>query len=177
MTQIGSEGKEIDIKQMRRRVKQYISRAKSPVATRRYISSAFFCPHFQYPPSKRFFAIGLEHSTISALVHTTHFQTSMDCLEHSISLSYPTCISPTAELPIYRVILWRNNPYHIYTGVVEANITKGAHCPEHPMWLISGHNKLACDPNVMLSTGWIDTFFEGFLPHISHFINSSDVEK
>jgi hypothetical protein len=61
--------------------------------------------------------------------------------------------------------------------VVEANITTGMHCPEHPMWLISGHNKLACDHNVMLSTGWIDTFFEGFLPHISHFVNSSDIEK
>jgi hypothetical protein len=98
ITQIG-DGKELDTKQMRRRVKKYISRAKSPDTTRRYIASAFFCPHFQYPPDKRFFAIGLEHSTISALVHTTHFQTSQE-----IPLSSPTCISPTAELPIYRVV-------------------------------------------------------------------------
>lgn len=135
VTQIGSPGRDIDVQQMRRQVKRYISRAKSPEATRRYISRAFFCPHFQYPPKKRFFAIGLEHSTISALVHTTHFQTerSNDCSDHAVALSYPTCISPTAELPIYRVVLWRNNPLHIFTGVVEANITMGLHYPEHPM--------------------------------------------
>lgn len=157
---------------MCKRVQNYISRAKSSEATRQYISSAFFCPHFQYPPpnTDRFFAVGLEHSTIAAFVHTTHFQTAQDCME-PISLSYPTCISPTAEVPIYRVVLWFNNPYHIYTGVVEANISKGKQ-PEHPMWLISSHNRLAADSRIMLSTGWIDTFFEGFLPHISHYIRS-----
>lgn len=162
---------------MRRRVKRYISQAKSSDATRCYITRAFFCPHFQYPPKKRFYAIGLEHSTISALVQTTHFQAAHESIEHPISLSYPTCISPTAELPIYRVILWRNNPLHIYTGVVEANITKGRHCPEHPMWLISGHNKLACDQSIMLSTGWIDSFFEEFIPHISSFVHSTEGDK
>eukprot|EP00804_Cyclotella_cryptica_P028623 CCRYP_020600-RA/>CCRYP_020600-RA protein AED:0.36 eAED:0.35 QI:126/1/0.33/1/0/0/3/0/414 len=162
VTQIGS-AESMNMDQMCRRVRNYISRAKSPDATRRYISSAFFCPHFQYPPptENRFFAVGLEHSTIAAFVHATHFQAAPDCIERSISLSYPTCISPTAEVPIYRVVLWFNNPYHIYTGVVEANISKGKQ-PEHPMWLISSHNRLAADPRIMLSTGWIDTFLKVF---------------
>lgn len=156
----------------------YISKAKSPDATRRYISSAFFCPHFQYPPkNERFFAIGLEHSTIAAFVVTTRFQTGQNCLSHSISMSYPSCISPSAEVPIYRVLLWRNNPYHIFTGVVEANISKGHHYPEHPMWLISGHNKLAASETVLLSTGWIDTFFEQFIPIISHYIRMKESWK
>ena len=46
------------------------------------------------------------------------------------------------------------------------------------MWLVSGHNKLAADPRVLLSTGWIDVFFDEFIPHLEFFIrNELDRQK
>jgi hypothetical protein len=45
------------------------------------------------------------------------------------------------------------------------------------MWLISSHNKLASDPKVMLSTGWIDNYFDSFLPHFSNLIRLSILGK
>lgn len=76
---------------------------------------------------------------------------------------------------------------------------------EHPMWLISSHNKLAADPKVLLSTvsldsilvllslmycmtclnsfpfystqGWIDLFFDEFIPHLGYFIRLNEVGK
>lgn len=48
---------------------------------------------------------------------------------------------------------------------------------EHPMWLISGHNKLAADPKVLCSTGWIDIFFEEFIPHFEYFIRLNELGR
>jgi hypothetical protein len=74
-------------------------------------------------------------------------------------------------------MLWRNNPYHIYTGYVEANLSNGFPSQpekelgaEHPMWLVNAHNKLAADRKVKLSLGSIDTFFDDFIPQLNHFI-------
>ena len=38
------------------------------------------------------------------------------------------------------------------------------------MWLVNSHNKLAADRAIKLSIGWIDTYFDEFIPHVQHFI-------
>jgi hypothetical protein len=121
VTQVGESMDDMSLDEVVSSVKNYISSAKVSEHRRRYISSVFFCPHFQYPPNstRRWFAVGLEHSTVAAFVNATHFQDTMcseDCLDESIGATHPKCISPSADVPIYRVVLWRNNPYHIYTG-------------------------------------------------------------
>ena len=48
--------------------------------------------------------------------------------------------SPASQVPVYRVMLWYNNPYHFFTGFVEASISTGGSqtdkpdSGEHPMW-------------------------------------------
>jgi hypothetical protein len=81
-------------------------------------------------------------------------------------------------------MLWRNNPYHIYTGYVEANVSSGLPSQpekelgvEHPMWLINSHNKLAADRQVNFALGWIDEYFDRFMPNISHFIRLNVLGK
>eukprot|EP00957_Ditylum_brightwellii_P128069 9767384-Ditylum_brightwellii.AAC.1 len=45
------------------------------------------------------------------------------------------------------------------------------------MWLISSRNKLSSDPNVILSTGWIDVFFDQFIPHFEYFIRLNELGR
>jgi hypothetical protein len=74
-------------------------------------------------------------------------------------------------------MLWRNNPYHIFTGYVEANVSTGFPTqpgknlgPEHPMWLVNSHNKLAADRSVPWSLGRVDLFFDDYIPQLAHFV-------
>ena len=123
VTQVGSQLDDMTSEQVASSFTTYISRAKNNDVNRKYIHSPLlFCPHFPFPPcgKKRKWAIGLEHSTIACFVHTRHFQStdneSNGHAVHPFSKKEPPCLSRSAEVPIYRVILWRNNPYHIYTG-------------------------------------------------------------
>ena len=181
ITQVGGPLDDMTLEQVASSFQTFISSTKNTDENRRYIQSIFFCPHFPYPPrnKRRKFAVGVEHSRIAAFVHTTHFRSNGNtgCDEYLAEKNECQCISRSAKAPIYRVILWRNNPYHIYTGVVEACISKRNQGLEHPMWLISGHNKLAADPKVLLSTGWIDVFFEDFIPHLEYFIRLNELGR
>ena len=177
VTQVGRPMDDMTLDQVKRNFRQYISRAKNIRESNSFICNPLlFCPHFPYPPrrSRRYFAVGLEHSTIAAFVHTTHFKSKSSCSDEG---EKSHCLSRSAAEPIYRVILWRNNPYHIYTGIVEACISKKRQALEHPMWLISSHNKLAADPKVLLSTGWIDLFFDTFIPNFEYFIRLNELGK
>jgi len=177
VTQVGRPMDDLTLKQVKRNFKRYISRAKTTRESKLFICNPLlFCPHFPYPSrrSKRYFSVGLEHSTIAAFVHTTHFKSKSSLSDEG---GKSRCLSRSAEEPIYRVILWRNNPYHIYTGIVEACISKKRQSLEHPMWLISSHNKLAADPKVILSTGWIDVFFDQFIPHFEYFIRLNELGR
>ena len=82
------------------------------------------------------------------------------------------------HLDVHKLTLIAHRFPYSYTGVVEASISKMQKALEHPMWLVSGHNKLAADPKVLLSTGWIDVFFDEFIPHLEFFIrNELDGQK
>ena len=177
VTQVGEPMDDMTIEQVKRNFRHYISRAKNIRESNSFICNPLlFCPHFPYPATKRrIWALGLEHSTIAAFVHTTHFKSKSSC--SSGEGAKPGCLSRSAAVPIYRVILWRNNPYHIYTGIVEACISKKRQALEHPMWLISSHQKLAADSKVCLSTGWIDIFFEQFIPHFEYFIRLNELGR
>jgi hypothetical protein len=177
ITQVGRPIDDLTLQQVKRNFKRYISRAKNTRESRLFVCNPLlFCPHFPYPSrgSKRYFAVGLEHSTIAAFVHTTHFKSKSSLNDQEWSSA---CLSRSAQSPIYRVILWRNNPYHIYTGIVEACISKKRQALEHPMWLISSHNKLSASPTVCLSTGWIDLFFDQFIPHFEYFIRLNELGR
>ena len=121
VTQVGSRLDDMTTEEIASSFRNYISRAKNSSENRQYISNpVLFCPHFPYPGGrKRKWAVGLEHSTIACFVHTRHFQskpTNNECngLESAtIKKKEPGCLSCSAEVPIYRVILWRNNPYHM----------------------------------------------------------------
>lgn len=118
---------------------------------------------------------------ITTFVHSTHFRSQEVAAEGPISaLSTYVC----RAVPVYRVMLWRNNPYHIYTGFVEASITNGDPSQrdkmlsaEHPMWLINSYNKLAADRKIAFSVGWLDIFFDKFIPVFQHFIRCNVLGK
>ncbi len=177
VTQVGEPMDDMTIEQVKRNFRHYISRAKNVRESNSFICNPLlFCPHFPYPSTRRrVWTLGLEHSTIAAFVHTTHFKSKSSC--SSGEGAKPRCLSRSVAVPIYRVILWRNNPYHIYTGIVEACVSKKRQALEHPMWLISSHQKLAADSKVCLSTGWIDIFFEQFIPHFEYFIRLNELGR
>ena len=176
ITQIGRRMDDMPLEQVDDNFRKCISRARNTDANRQTIDAAFFCPHYPYPPDGRRFAIGMQHAgKITTFVHPTHFRSPEVANEGPIS-----ALSTSVELPIYRVMLWRNNPYHIYTGFVEASITNGEPSQtdkmrgaEHPMWLVSSHNKLAADRKLKFSIGWIDVFFDAFIPVFQRFIRQN----
>lgn len=173
LTQIGQSMSDMTPHEIDTHAINAISRAKNLRSNRDEIDLKSFSPHYPFPPKNRRFAIGMQHgSLITTWVHTTHYRSSEVSDEGPIA-----SLSHSVALPIYRVMLWRNNPYHIFTGYVEANISTGLptqpkkhHGAEHPMWLINSHNKLAADRNFSYSLGNIDNFFDNFLPQFNHYI-------
>lgn len=180
ITQIGQSLKDVGVDGFDINARKAISRAKHNPSDRQAIDSYFFAPHYPYPPPGRRYAIGMQHTkSVTTFVHTTHFRSPEVSDEGPI-----VTLSRSAILPLYRVMLWRNNPYHIYTGYVEANISNGLPSQpekylsgEHPMWLVNSRNKLAADRNVSISLGSIDNFFDRFLPQFNHFIRLNTVGK
>ena len=85
-----------------------------------------FVPHYPYPPEGRRWAMGMQQAGMnnwlgqfSLLVHTTHAsRTDGGSTEQYVA-------SNSCKLPLYRVMLWYNNPYHFLTGFVEAQNTTG----------------------------------------------------
>jgi len=127
-----------------------------------------FVPHYPYPwpETKRRFSIGMQQAgkMFTLLVHTTHARMEVDgCTEQLL-------LSNSAQVPIYRVMLWYNNPYHIFTGFVEASVSTGGSqgekpdSGEHPMWLVSGHSPMTAGRFSLTGTGMIDRFFDRWLP-------------
>ena len=133
------------------------------------IDDLFFCPHYPFPPEGRRMAIGMQLAGITTtIVHTTHFSSPGTPI-HSLDKSM--------ILPLYRVMLWHNNPFHIFTGYVEAGLSNGfpsqptkINSGAHPMWIISGHNKCSSSRGSKFSTGWVDIFFDEFIPHFQRYI-------
>ena len=172
VTQIGESMKDMEVPAIDEQFQKCISQAKNSTEDTERIDNAFFCPHYPFPPPGRRAAIGMQQaSKVTTFVHTTHFRSPGDAI-YSLSTS--------VELPVYRVMLWRNNPFHIFTGYVEASISHGrpsqphqANAAEHPMWLVNAHNRFAASRSMRMSVGWIDTFFDKFIPHFQHFVRGN----
>jgi hypothetical protein len=68
-------------------------------------------------------------------------------------------------------MLWYDNPYHFFTGFVEASISTGLpsqpkkkHGGEHPMWIVTSHSPLLSERSSKTGVGMIDQFFDHWLP-------------
>ncbi len=117
-----------------------------------------FSPHYPYPPENTDTCMGVQNSSVMCLlVNTTHYKKDDIPLSNSYSF------------PVYKVMLYYNNPFHLYTGHVEANVsdTNGI---EHPMWLVSGHNYASAKGRI--STQYIDDFFHNFAIEFGKFLEN-----
>jgi hypothetical protein len=153
--------------------RKIISQAKQDTAeeTKR-IDSWNFIPHYPYPPAHKFWAIGMQVATLfSLLVHVTHADVVKDRTNGEQSMFvFSNCV----ERPIYRVMLWYNNPFHFLTGFVEASVSNGGASQqdkknggEHPMWLVCSESPALNDRNPSIGwsgSGLIDRFFDSWLP-------------
>merc|ERR1711924_571810 len=80
-------------------------------------------------------------------------------------------LSNSVAMPVYRVMLWYDNPYHFFTGFVEASLSTGGtsqadkkHGGEHPMWLVSAPSPFLSHRDSQTGVGMIDAFFDFWLP-------------
>lgn len=131
VTQIGDRMDDMKLDDIHKMLLKFISWNRLRERNRDEIDSARFAAHYPLPPNGRNYALGLQQGTLTQLVHTTHFSCDKNVY----------CMSKSAARPVFRVILWRNNPFHLYTGFVEANISTGKpsqehkrYGGEHPMW-------------------------------------------
>jgi len=134
-----------------------------------------FVPHYPFPPPDRRWALGLQAGggkypgKFTLIVHTTHaVQSVHGCTEQFV-------LSNCCELPIYRVMLWYNNPFHFLTGWVEASVSNGlpsqpnkAMGGEHPMWLVTARTPMVAGRDSWTGSGMIDAFFDYWLPVFVH---------
>lgn len=172
INQVGQAMDDMDIVDIDTNFHKAISRAKHNSHNRKEIDAMFFCPHYPYPPPGRQYAIGMQQAKFfTTFVHTTHFRCPGDQV---------FALSTSVELPVYRVMLWYNNPFHIYTGYVEASIGNGLpsqpekkYGGEHPMWILAGHNWVSASRKVTVSTGWIDWYFDRYIPWFQRFIRGN----
>eukprot|EP00740_Mantoniella_antarctica_P014173 CAMPEP_0181371210 /NCGR_PEP_ID=MMETSP1106-20121128/13928_1 /TAXON_ID=81844 /ORGANISM="Mantoniella antarctica, Strain SL-175" /LENGTH=400 /DNA_ID=CAMNT_0023488235 /DNA_START=128 /DNA_END=1330 /DNA_ORIENTATION=- len=113
ITQIGQSMGDLPINAIEKHFKRCISDARVSPDLREEIDEMFFCPHYPYPPSgtDRSFVVGMQHaSKLTTLVHTTHFK-GADGKDNSV-----LAMSKSSERDVYRVMLWRNNPFHNTPG-------------------------------------------------------------
>lgn len=89
---------------------------------------------------------------------------------------YHYVLSNSVKEPVYRVMLWYNNPFHFFTGWVEASVSNGGKAQgntkcdggEHPMWLLTARTRLVSGRKSFTGSGMIDAFFDYWLPLFVH---------
>jgi hypothetical protein len=159
--------------------RKIISRAKQYWFTRINTDYWHFVPHYPLPPAGRRWAVGMQCGgsvstpiCFTLLVHTTHADSDHGGSTEQFILS--NSVYPGGK-PVYRVMLWYNNPYHFLTGYVEASISNGGHSQpekfnggEHPMWLVTGKSPLLSGRDSLTGSGMIDAFFDDWLPLFVH---------
>jgi len=152
---------------------QIMSRTKQDPEMQHDIDKWKFSPHYPYPPPWKRWTIGIQAggnkipAVFFLLTHTTH------ALCKHCGSTEQFVLSNSVAGAGYRVMLWYNNPYHFFTGWVEASITDGQPSQpeknrggEHPMWLVTSRSPLLSDRKSKTGTGWIDNFFDKWLPTI-----------
>lgn len=163
-------------------LQEIVSRAKHHPGRARKVDLWSFVPHYPSPPPGRRYALGLQQGVrytspliqFLLIVHTTH---ANSCDGNSTEQHVA---SNSCQLPIYRVILWYNNPYHFLTAWVEASISTGGPSQpekvdggEHPMWGVSSASPLAAGRASLTGLGVIDSFFDYWLPVLVHEVRYS----
>jgi hypothetical protein len=161
--------------------RRIISRGKQFAYVRANEDYWNFVPHYPYPPPHRRWAMGLQAggscntpAKFTLLVHTTHAISDsggapdVKCTEQFV-------LSNSVHTPVYRVMLWYSNPFHFFTGFVEASISTGGDSQpdkylggEHPMWLVTAKSPFLSERNSMTGVGMIDSFFDNWLPIFVH---------
>jgi len=171
--QITTSMNDMEVPKVTQACRRLISRCKDAKGVRREEDHWSFVPHYPYPPDGRNWCIGVQAGGTSVtgmflLVHTTH---ALKLNESEKRDPNYFVLSNTVVQPIYRVMLWYNNPYHFYTGYVEASVTTGGkyqlnkfHGGEHPMWLLTSRSPLLHDRAAKFGLGFIDHFFDWWLP-------------
>jgi hypothetical protein len=167
--QISTSMGDMPVKDVSETIRKVISQAKQDTREEaQRIDTWNFVPYYPYPPPHKFWSIGMQvASYFSLLVHTTH----ADVVEEETKSSM-FILSNTVERPIYRVMLWYNNPFHFLTGYVEASVSTGGasqadkkYGGEHPMWLVSSNSKALNHRSQGWSgPGYIESFFDRWLP-------------
>lgn len=172
--QITTSMKDMPVPEVTGAIRDIISRSKQPKDIETDEEHWSFVPHYPYPPSGRNWALGMQcggkpYMGFYLLVHVTH-ALKMNTMEKRDPNYF--VFSNCVEEPIYRVMLWYNNPYHLFTGFVEASVsTGGKYQPdkiyggEHPMWLVTGRSPFLADRTSKTGPGWIDKFFDWWLPY------------
>ena len=171
ITQIGRALDDVDLDGIHAAFTSVISDARHTPMDTHELEKLFFAPHYPQPAAGTRVAIGMQLATkLGLFVHTTHFDAAADA-------PAPFCFSTSRARAVYRVMLWGNNPFHIFTGYVEANISDGQpsqpdklHGLEQPMWLLCGDNYLASSDTVLFNATWIDRFFDHAIPLIQRLI-------
>lgn len=174
--QISTSLQDVTLKESSETGRLLISRAKLDDALTKAVDRWAFVPHYPYPPPGRDWALGLQAAggmsfkpNFYMVTHTTHALAfgTLECRSSDYLV-----LSNSVAAPVYRVMLWYNNPYHFCTGYVEASLSTGLpsqpekrHGGEHPMWLITARSPLfAYRHSVVPSPSWIDRFFDWWLP-------------
>jgi len=152
-----------------------ISQARQVRKTANRLNIWSFVPHYPFPPPNRRWALGLQAGggaypgKFTLIVHTTHASSEAKGSTEQFVLSN------SCALPIYRVMLWYNNPFHFLTGWVEASVSTGMpsqpgkkHGGEHPMWLVCAKTRQASGRDSFTGSGMIDAFFDYWLPVFVH---------
>lgn len=171
--QISTSMNDMDVPKVANACRLILSQAKQADCIRDDQDGWKFAPHYPYPPNGRNYALGVQAAGKSVtgmflIVHTTH------ALEINKSEKLDPkyfVFSNTVAMPIYRVMLWYNNPYHFFTGYVEASVSNGGsyqsdkiHGGEHPMWLLTSRSPMLSSRKSKFGVGWIDNFFDYWLP-------------
>jgi len=172
--------------------RRIISRSKQFAYVRKEEDLWNFVPHYPYPrdDGPRRWAVGMQAGGDAAglakfnlLVHVTH------AVSNAGGSTEQFVLSNSVHTPVYRVMLWYSNPFHFYTGFVEASISNGGDSQrnvvttnpdgtqrkwskflggEHPMWLVSAKSPFLSDRNGYAGVGMIDGFFDNWLPIFVH---------
>jgi hypothetical protein len=173
--QITTSMKDMAVPKVAGAIRDIISQAKQGDEIENDEEHWSFVPHYPYPPSGRNWCLGMQEGghknlVFYLIVHVTH-ALKMKKMERRDPnfLVLSSCV----EVPLYRVMLWYNNPYHLFTGYVEASVsTGGKYQPdkiyggEHPMWLLTSRSPFLTDRDSKVGVGWIDKFFDWWLPYI-----------
>lgn len=145
--------------------RRIICRSKQMNDVARRVDKWRFVPHYPYPPPGRRWAHGLQHAIFNLVTHVTHA-----CVEEQGSTEQFVLANGVIS-PVWRVMLWYNNPYHFFTGFVEASISSGEPSQldkrfggEHPMWIVSSRSFFLSDRHSETGVGMIDHFFDTWLP-------------